>query len=325
MNDSESQQTVKPLRIVFAGTPEFALAFLQLLLDTQHQVVGVYTQPDRPAGRGKKLQPSPVKQLAVENQLPVLQPINFKEPQSKDELAMLQADLMIVVAYGIILPQAVLDIPKYGCINVHASLLPRWRGAAPIQRAIEIGDLETGVTIMQMDKGLDTGDMLNAAKCAIDNRDTAASLHDKLIETGKPALLQSLDAIAEQRLEPIRQDGTLATYAEKIDKIEGQVNWNLDAIELDRKIRAFYPFPVAYSQFEEQRIKIHQSFVLERHSTGTAGQINQVSEQGIDVQTGRGSIRIERLQIPGKKAMPCADILRGYPDLFLSGKSFDDS
>jgi len=310
------------LRIVFAGTPVFAKCFLQLLIDTEHQIVGVYTQPDRPAGRGKKLQPSPVKQLAEEHKLPVFQPINFREQSDRDELATLSADLMIVVAYGLILPQSVLDTPKHGCINVHASLLPRWRGAAPIQRAIEEGDAKTGITIMQMDAGLDTGDMICTETCTIDSRDTAASLHDKLIEIGKPALLQGLNNIAQNSLTPIKQDDSSANYAHKIEKIEGMINWALDARTLDRKIRAFYPFPVTYSLFEEQRIKIHRAYILENHSQGTPGNINQISPQGIDVQTGNGTIRVEILQIPGKKAMPSADILRGYPELFKAGRRF---
>lgn len=312
----------KDLRIVFAGTPDFAKYFLQLLIDTDHQIVGVYTQPDRPAGRGKKLQPSPVKKAALENNLPVFQPVNFKDPDDRNQLASLEADLMIVVAYGLILPQAVLDTPKNGCINIHASLLPRWRGAAPIQRAIEEGDAETGVTIMQMNAGLDTGDMLSVATCSIDSRETSASLHDKLMETGKPALLRTLEDIAGNNPRPVKQDDNAANYAHKIDKIEGLINWSLEAKTLDRKIRAFYPFPVGYSLFGEKRIKIHKAFVLENHSQGTPGHINQVSDQGIDVQTGSGTIRIETLQIPGKKAMASADVLRGYPELFVAGKTF---
>lgn len=287
--------------------------------------MAVYTQPDRPAGRGKKLQPSPVKQLAIEQGLPVLQPINFKEQIDREELANLNADLMIVVAYGLILPQDVLDTPKFGCINVHASLLPRWRGAAPIQRAIEAGDKESGVTIMQMDAGLDTGDMLITRACAINSDDTAESLHDRLIEVGRPALLESLNAIAEDQLSPVKQNSSAANYAHKIEKIEGLVDWNLDAQTLDRKIRAFCPFPVAYSLLNGERIKIHRAFVLESLSqagSAFAGEIVQISDQGLDVQTAKGSIRIEQLQIPGKKAMAVADILRGYPNLFTTGQIF---
>ena len=320
--DTLPDSTTKKLRIVFAGTPHFAQAFLQLLLDTEHPIVGVYTQPDRRAGRGRKLQASPVKQLALEHNLDVYQPVNFKQQADRDQLSELKPDLMIVVAYGLILPLSVLDTPKYGCINVHASLLPRWRGAAPIQRAIEEGDAESGVTIMQMDVGLDSGDMLCIKNCPITSRDTAASLHEKLIETGKPALLKSLQELSTGSLQPIKQDDGLANYAHKIEKIEGLINWRLDAATLDRKIRAFYPFPVTYSNYENQRIKIHSAFILENHSQGRPGQIHQVSEQGIDVQTGSGTLRIETLQIPGKKAMSAADILRGYPDLFTTGKQF---
>ena len=310
------------LRIVFAGTPPFARSFLQLLIEQNHRIVGVYTRPDRPAGRGKKLRASPVKQLALEHGLAVFQPVHFRGQRAREQLAALDADLMVVVAYGLILPQVVLDTPRQGCINVHASPLPRWRGAAPVQRAIESGDRESGVTIMQMDAGLDTGDMLNRATCPIDHRDTAASLQDKLADVGKPVLLASLDAIATGRLSPFKQDDSAANYAHKIGKIEGLVNWQLSAQILDRKIRAFYPFPVAYSQFEGRRIKIHRALVLANHSRSTPGQIDKTSDQGIDVQTGCGTLRIERLQIPGKKAMHCADILRGYPGLFAEGKSF---
>lgn len=314
----------KQLRIVFAGTPEFAKQFLKLLIDTDHRLVGVYTQPDRPAGRGKKLQASPVKQLALENQIPVFQPLNFRQEEDREQLESLNADLMIVVAYGIILPQTVLDTPTHGCINVHASLLPRWRGAAPIHRAIESGDKQTGVTIMQMNAGLDTGDMLVTKICDIGVLDTTASLHDKLIETGKPALIETLGLIANEDLTPVEQDNNAANYAHKIEKIEGLIDWQLDATTLDRKIRAFYPFPVAYSLIDGERVKIHRAQILETNnmSQKQVGSITAISDQGIDVQTGQGSIRIEQLQLPGKKAMNCADILRGYPDRFTIGQCF---
>lgn len=315
--------TSKQLRIVFAGTPVFAEQFLKLLIDTEHQIVGVYTQPDRPAGRGKKLKASPVKQLATENQIQVYQPLNFRDQEDRNQLSELNADLMIVVAYGIILPQSVLDTPKYGCINVHASLLPRWRGAAPIHRAIETGDELTGVTIMQMNAGLDTGDMLAKSDCSIQATETTASLHDKLIESGKPALLETLKQIANGHLSPEIQDDSAANYAHKIEKIEAMLDWSLDAQILDRKIRAFYPFPVAYSLLEGQRVKIHTASLIETERQGEPGKINQITEEGISVQTGQGTIRIEQLQLPGKKAMKCADVLRGYPDRFSIGQCFE--
>ncbi len=245
------------LKLVFAGTPEFAAQHLQALLsDGRHDIVAVYTQPDRPAGRGKKPRPSPVKQVAEQAGLPVLQPLNFKQQQDRNALAELGADLMVVVAYGLILPQAVLDIPRLGCVNVHASLLPRWRGAAPIQRAIEAGDADTGVTIMQMAAGLDTGDMLHKVRCAIGADDTSASLHDKLAELGGPALLSALDQLASGAAQPEVQDDALSNYAAKLDKQEGQIDWQRSAIELDRQIRAFIPFPVCYTELDDDRLRI---------------------------------------------------------------------
>ena len=313
------------LRIVFAGTPEFAAQHLAGLIENGQQIVGVYTQPDRPAGRGKKLQPSAVKQLAIKHQLPVFQPENFKSVGSVEQLASLQPDLMIVAAYGLILPENVLNTPKYGCINVHASLLPRWRGAAPIQRAIEAGDSSSGVTIMQMNQGLDTGDMLLKTSCAIESRDSAADLHDKLIDIGKPALLKTLEQIETGQLLSQPQDDSQATYANKIQKPEGWLDWSMDAASLDRKIRAFNPFPICYSDLNGLRIKIHQAFVLETHSSNQPGEIIAASEQGMDVQTGRGALRIERLQMPGKKVLPVGDILRGYADLFTPGSLFNST
>lgn len=318
-----TEKTSRDLRIVFAGTPAFAAHYLEFLLATNHQIVGVYSQPDRPAGRGKKLQQSPVKQLALENDLCVFQPVNFKQADSINELAELKPDLMIVVAYGLILPQAILDLPTYGCINIHASLLPRWRGAAPIQRAIEAGDAETGITIMQMDAGLDTGDMLTTSVCNIERRDTAASLHDKLVEAGKPALTRALDNIACNQTNRQKQNDAQANYAAKIEKAEAEIDWQLAAPILDRKIRAFNPFPVCFSYLGDQRIKIHNAFVLENHSQGEPGEIMQINNQGIDVQAGKGTIRIEKLQMPGKKALACNEVLRGYPGLFTVGNQFD--
>lgn len=227
------------------------------MLDTpEHQVIGVYTQPDRPAGRGKKLTASPVKKLALEHQLPVFQPQSLKDPEQQRLLNALQAEIMVVVAYGLILPQAVLDAPRLGCINVHASILPRWRGAAPIQRAIEAGDPETGVTIMQMDAGLDTGAMLSVSRCEIDHSETSASLHHKLEELGAPALLHTLASIAAGRAVAVDQDDRLSCYAAKITKQEALIDWSQPAQVLDRQVRAFNPFPAAYTTLGELRIKV---------------------------------------------------------------------
>ena len=248
------------MRVLFAGTPDFAAAHLQALLDAPDiSVIGVYSQPDRPAGRGKKLTASPVKKLALEHQLPVFQPQSLKDPEQQRILSELQADIMVVVAYGLILPQAVLDAPRLGCINVHASILPRWRGAAPIQRAIEAGDSETGVTIMQMDAGLDTGAMLSISRCEIDSNETSASLHSKLEQLGAPALLHTLESLGSGLAVAVEQDDQLSCYAAKITKQEALIDWSQSAQMLDRQIRAFNPFPAAYTTLGELRIKIWQA------------------------------------------------------------------
>lgn len=244
------------LRIVFAGTPEFAAAHLKALLDTPHQIVAVYTQPDRPAGRGQKLMPSPVKQLAAENAIPVLQPPSLKDAAAQAELAALEPDLLVVVAYGLILPQAVLDIPRFGCINSHASLLPRWRGAAPIQRAVQAGDAESGVTVMQMEAGLDTGPMLLKVRTPITAEDTGGSLHDRLAELGPPAVIETIAGLASGTLMGEVQDDALANYAHKLNKDEARIDWSRPAIELERLIRAFNPWPICHSTLNEAPLKV---------------------------------------------------------------------
>ncbi len=306
------------LKLVFAGTPEFAAQHLQALLsDGRHDIVAVYTQPDRPAGRGKKPRPSPVKQVAEQAGLPVLQPLNFKQQQDRNALAELGADLMVVVAYGLILPQAVLDIPRLGCVNVHASLLPRWRGAAPIQRAIEAGDADTGVTIMQMAAGLDTGDMLHKVRCAIGADDTSASLHDKLAELGGPALLSALDQLASGAAQPEVQDDALSNYAAKLDKQEGQIDWQRSAIELDRQIRAFIPFPVCYTELDDDRLRIWQA--RPEAGSGRAGEILSADKTGVVVACGDGALRLLSLQLPNARQMAVADILNGHAARFAPG------
>jgi len=235
------------LRIVFAGTPEFAAEHLKALLDSPHEIVAVYTQPDRPAGRGQKLMPSPVKQLAAQHGLPVLQPPTLRAPEAQAELAALQPDLMVVVAYGLILPQAVLDIPRLGCINSHASLLPRWRGAAPIQRAVQAGDAESGVTVMQMEAGLDTGPMLLKVSTPISAEDTGGSLHDRLARLGPPAVVEAIAGLAAGTLKGEVQNDALATYAHKLSKDEAKLDWSRPAVELERAVRAFDPWPVCHT------------------------------------------------------------------------------
>lgn len=308
------------LRIIFAGTPEFAAEHLKALLASRHQVIAVYSQPDRPAGRGKKLTASPVKEVALANEIPVYQPLNFKSPEAIAELASLNADLMVVVAYGLILPKVVLDAPRLGCINVHASILPRWRGAAPIQRAIEAGDSETGVTIMQMDVGLDTGDMLIKAFCPILNEDTGGSLHDKLISIGTPALVEALDLIESGAIKPEKQDDSLSNYAPKLSKEEAALNWQLSAAELQRKVRAFNPFPVSHTKpmgaGDDQRIRVWAATASYKTANATPGSITHISSEGLWIACNNGQLILEQLQLSGKKAMSVSEILRGHPDLF---------
>ncbi len=305
------------MRLIFAGTPEFAAHHLTTLVASDHQIVGVYTQPDRPAGRGKKLIASPVKQLAEHHQLPVFQPDSLKSESAQRELSDLNADVMVVVAYGLLLPQAVLDAPKFGCINVHASLLPRWRGAAPIQRAIAAGDTETGITIMQMDIGLDTGDMLVKTHCSIGPEDTGGSLHDKLLQQGGPALLQALAQIENQTLSPEKQDDALANYASKLTKEEACIHWNLPARQLNNMIRAFNPFPVAYFTQNNERVRVWKA--RPDTASGKPGTVLQVANDGILVACGENSLWLEELPLPGKKALPAKDILNGHGDRFTPG------
>lgn len=306
------------LNIVFAGTPEFAARHLEALLQSPHNIVAAYTQPDRPKGRGKKLTASPVKDVAQAAGVPVYQPINFKSEEDQAALAALKPDIMVVVAYGLLLPQVVLDTPTLGCINVHGSLLPRWRGAAPIQRCIEAGDTETGITIMQMDAGLDTGDMLLKTVCDIKADETAATLHDKLAEMGPPALLSALHMLASDTAEPEVQDNSLATYAHKLLKPEAAINWQLDASEIHRRIRAFNPFPVCNSELqpadaEPMVVKIYQAQLA--NGKGAPGTILNANKSGIEVACGTGSIVITSLQLPGKKPMDAASFLNGFGHL----------
>ncbi|ELB2758517.1 methionyl-tRNA formyltransferase [Vibrio alginolyticus] len=307
------------LRIVFAGTPDFAARHLAALLSSEHEVIAVYTQPDRPAGRGKKLTASPVKTIALEHDIPVYQPENFKSDEAKQELADLNADIMVVVAYGLLLPQVVLDTPKLGCINVHGSILPRWRGAAPIQRSIWAGDAETGVTIMQMDIGLDTGDMLKIATLPIEATDTSASMYEKLAELGPDALIDCLADIATGKAEPVKQDDELANYAKKLSKEEARINWNDDAAHIERCVRAFNPWPMSHFEAAENSIKVWQSRVAEQSSGKPAGTIVQADKTGIYVATGNGTLVLEQLQVPGKKAMSVQDILNSRASWFEVG------
>ena len=309
----------KPLRIVFAGTPDFAARHLAALLSSQHQVVAVYTQPDRPAGRGKKLTASPVKNIALEHDIPVYQPASLRNEEAQQELAAIDADIMVVVAYGLLLPQEVLDTPRLGCINVHGSILPRWRGAAPIQRSIWAGDTETGVTIMQMDIGLDTGDMLKVATLPIEATDTSATMYEKLAELGPDALIDCLSDIANGTAVAVKQDDELANYAKKLSKEEALIDWTMDAAAIERCVRAFNPWPMSYFTVAEQNIKVWQAAVEADNQGKAPGTILSADKQGILVATGNGALRLLSLQPPGKKAMTAADLLNSRREWFESG------
>ncbi len=314
---SSSVSRSPSLRVIFAGTPEFAARALAALIDSRHEVIAVYTQPDRPSGRGRKLKASPVKQLALESHLPVYQPADFKSPQALADLGALDADVMVVAAYGLLLPPTVLETPPRGCLNIHASLLPRWRGAAPIQRAILAGDRETGVTIMQMDEGLDTGAMLLKRTCPITDTTSAASLHEQLASLGAQAIVEALDRLDE--LEPEAQNDSQATYARKLSKEEGRLDWRRDAAELHRQIRAFNPVPVAYTEVAGQNLRIRDASLQQADVTAQPGTVIAASKQGIDVACGQGVLRLLNLQPPGKKAMDVAAFYNGYADLLPVG------
>lgn len=315
----------KPLNIIFAGTPDFAAQHLQALINSEHNIVAVYCPPDKPAGRGKKLTACATKQLAMENNLTVEQPVNFKEYADQETLKSYNADVMVVVAYGLLLPKVILDAPRLGCINVHGSILPKWRGAAPIQRSLEAGDSETGVTIMQMDIGLDTGDMILKSTCPITLEDTSASLYEKLALLGPDALVETLSAMAtgEYLREP--QDDALATYAHKLDKQEANIDWSLPAEVIDRKIRAYIPWPVSQFTYcddnqKEHKIRVWQAKAITSSSDAAPGTILSADKNGIQVQTGSGAIVLSSLQLPGKKALAAVDILNGRSDWFSPGQ-----
>ena len=307
----------EPLRIVFAGTPEFAAEHLKALLASPYDIVAVYTQPDRPAGRGHKLMPSPVKQLAVEHGIPVYQPATLRAPEAQAELAALQPDLMVVVAYGLILPQVVLDTPRLGCINSHASLLPRWRGAAPIQRAVQAGDDESGVTVMQMEAGLDTGPMLLKVSTPIAPSDTGGSLHDRLAALGSQAVIQAVDSLAAGTLTGEVQDDSLANYAHKLNKDEARIDWSRPAVELERQVRAFNPWPICHSTLNGEPLKVLAATLGE--GSGQPGQILAASKDGLTVACGEGALRLTRLQLPGGKPLSFADLYNSRREQFAPG------
>jgi len=307
------------LKIIYAGTPDFSVAGLTAIHQSAHQIVAVYTQPDRPSGRGKKLTASPVKAFALEHNLPVIQPSTLKTEEALHQLKQFNADVMVVTAYGLMLPKAVLESFPYGCLNIHASLLPRWRGAAPIQRAIEAGDNETGITIMQMDEGLDTGDILLKQSIPINHQTTAETLHDELMNLGADSIVGVLNDVEQNALVRHKQDNTLTTYAHKMTKAEGHIDWSLSADIIDRKIRAFYPWTGSVALKQGQAIKIHRAKLMSQQ--GHAGTILKHDQDGLLVACGKGSILIEELQIPGKKRVLAKDLVHSKN---WAGETFDE-
>lgn len=300
------------MNIVFAGTPEFSVPALQVLLDSRHSVVAVYTQPDRPSGRGRRTHESPVKRLALQAKIPVFQPTGLKAAEAQQALQVLRPDLMVVVAYGLILPPGVLRIPRLGCINLHASLLPRWRGAAPIQRAILAGDSETGVCLMQMEAGLDTGPLLACKGCDIEKTETGSQLHDKLSLLGAGLLAENLGALESGVLTPQPQDAAKATYAHKLVKAEARIDWSCTAVDIARKVRAFNAWPVAESRYLDQQLRIWEAQPLEGEAGAAPGAVISAGRDGIEVACGTGRLLLQKVQLPGARAVSAADFSNAH-------------
>lgn len=308
------------MKIIFAGTPAFAAIALQFLIDSPHEILAVYTQPDKPSGRGLKLSSSPVKQLALAHDLPLHQPVSLKTEAEQAVLKHFNADVMVVAAYGLLLPKAVLAIPERGCINIHPSLLPRWRGAAPIQRTLFAGDKETGVTIMQMDEGLDTGPILLQWPCSIEPEETSQTLHDKLAALGSKALLAALNELEHQGIQPLAQDDQFATYASKITKEEALIDWTKPALELEHLIRAFNPWPVAYLLFHDQHLRVWMAKAINDAPSQSPGTLVNASSAGIDIATGKGNLRLLQVQLPGGKMISAADFYNARRNELQIGK-----
>jgi len=303
------------VRIAFAGTPDFAVPALEALLDSSHTVVGVLTQPDRPKGRGRQIAASPVKEAALARGLPISQPQTLKDEAGRADLASWQPEALVVVAYGLILPRAALTLPRFGCLNIHASLLPRWRGAAPIQRAVLAGDAASGVTIMLMDVGLDTGPMLLKKEVAIARTDTGGSLHDRLAAIGASAVLEALDGYSRGTLSPVPQPTEGVTYAAKIEKTEALIDWRRDALEIERQVRAFNPWPVAETRMDGEQLRVYEAVAeagsAQFASDGEPGTIVAVRDDAVVVQCGAGCLALRQVQRPGRRAVSAGDFARG--------------
>ena len=310
------------MNIVFAGTPEFSVPVLRSLLVSKHTVVAVYTQPDRPSGRGRRTQESPVKRLALEADIPVFQPPTLKTADAQTALQALQPDLMVVVAYGLILPPTVLRTPRLGCVNLHASLLPRWRGAAPIQRAILAGDAETGVCLMQMEAGLDTGPLLACRQCEIGKTETGSQLHDRLAQLGADLLMDNLDALELGTLKSQPQDAAGATYARKLEKSEAVIDWSGTARDIGLKVRAFNAWPVAETRFLGRQLRIWEALPLTGETGLAPGTVISAGREGIKVACGKGQLLVSKVQLPGARAVSAADFVNANS---LDGVRLGDS
>lgn len=302
------------MRLLFAGTPDFSVAPLHALIAKKHDIVAVYTQPDRPSGRGKTVTPPPVKKAALAHNIDVFQPLTLKEDAHTQNIEQLQPDVMVVVAYGMLLPPSILSIPKYGCINIHASLLPRWRGAAPIQRAIEAGDKQSGISIMQMETGLDTGPVFSTVRTDITSNDTTQSLHDRLSELGAKAICDTLEQIEKGSANAVAQNDAKANYAKKINKQESQIDWSLSAQQIDNKIRAFIPWPICQTTHHGNRLRITSAVTHTEHVTHKAqsGAILNIDERGIEISCGQGTLYLTKLQRDGGKKLNHTQLLNGY-------------
>lgn len=311
------------LRVIFAGTPAFAATILKSLLAGPHEIIAVYTQPDRPAGRGQHLQQSEVKQLALQHQLAIFQPASMRDENVQADIAALKPDIMVVAVYGVLLPPEVLSIPRLGCINVHASLLPQWRGAAPIARAIAAGDTETGITMMQMSAGLDAGPILEKFPLPILPEDTHASLSERLAQLSAQHINDTLSKLENHLLTPVPQETSQVTYAAKLSKQEGRVNWQLPANTLARYVRAFNPWPVMFSELQKENVRIWHAIALTHPNEKSApGTIVQLSDEGIDVNTGDGILRLLEIQLPGKKPIQASALVKTHHPLFKVGEQF---